>query len=110
MRLVLGSLAFLFVGTILLGCSRRGDDAMMRGQALFDLHCASCHEGANPDLLKQPPRLHHLFMNKTLPGGTPADDEHVRQTILQGKGIMPPCEQSLKKQDIDDLLKYLHTR
>jgi mono/diheme cytochrome c family protein len=48
-------------------------------------------------------------MNKTLPSGAPADDEHVRETILQGKGIMPPFEQSLRRQDIDDLLKYLHT-
>jgi mono/diheme cytochrome c family protein len=109
MRRVLGSLASLFVATILLGCSRRGDVAVTRGQALFDLYCASCHEGTNPDLLKQPPRLHHLFMNKTLPSGAPADDEHVRQTIHQGKGIMPPFGQSLKKQEINDLLKYLHT-
>lgn len=109
MRLALGSLAFLFVGVILLGFSRRGEHAVTQGQAVFDLYCAGCHEETNPNLLKQPPKLHHLFMNKTLPSGEPADDEHVRQTILQGKGIMPPFEQSLKRQDMDDLLKYLHT-
>ena len=108
MRLVLGSLVFLFVLTVLFGCSH-SDDAVVRGQALFDLHCAGCHEGTNPDLLKQPPKLRHLFGSKTLPSGGPTDDEHVRQTILRGKGIMPSFEQRLKRRDIDDLLKYLHT-
>lgn len=108
-RLFLGSLAFSLLATILFGCSNSSGDAAVRGHDLFEVHCADCHEKMNPDLLKQPPRLHHLFMNKTLPSGIPVTDQQVRQTILQGKGTMPAFDQRLRDQDIDDLLKYLHS-
>lgn len=108
MRLLLSSVAFAFFVIILFGCSN-SSDAAMRGHELFDLHCADCHEKTNPDLLKQPPRLHHLFMNGALPSGVPASDEQVRKTILQGKGTMPAFDQRLQEQDIEDLLMYLHS-
>lgn len=108
-RLMLGSLVFVLFVTILLGCSRQTADSLVRGHALFDLHCADCHEGTNPDLLKKPPKLHHLFMSKALPSGAPANDPQVRKTILQGKGTMPAFDGRLREEDIHDLLKYLHT-
>jgi cytochrome c5 len=60
-----------------------------RGQELFDLHCALCHEGPTPDLKKQPPRLENLFAAKQLPSGVPATDAQVRKTIIQGLRTMP---------------------
>jgi mono/diheme cytochrome c family protein len=80
-----------------------------QGQALFVLHCADCHEGAHPELHKQPPKLEGLFQSKTLPSGAPATDAQVRKTIIEGRGTMPAFDQRLSEKDVDDLIKYLHT-
>jgi len=108
-----GLLAFLLFLSIFVACSK-GDgsqltDAQMRGHALFDVHCADCHNGTNPDLMKQPPRLDRLFLAKALPSGAPANDSQVRTTIIHGRGTMPAFDGRLREEDIDDLLKYLHT-
>lgn len=108
-RLLLGILAFVLFVTILFGCSKGTGDAAMRGHALFNVHCADCHNGTNNDLLKQPPRLNRLFLAKALPSGAPASDSQVRETIIQGRGTMPAFDGRLREEDIDDLLKYLHT-
>ncbi len=96
----------------LMGCSRtssRLSSAELNGQDLFDLHCALCHEGMNPDLRKQPPRLEGLFQSKTLPSGAPATDDQVRKTVIEGLGTMPAFDQRLHRDDVDHLVKYLHT-
>lgn len=108
-RLLFASLTFVLLAALLSGCSTRSEETETRGHELFDLHCADCHKVTNPDLLKQPPGLDHLFMRKTLPSGAPANDPEVRKTILQGRGTMPAFDGRLREQDIDDLLKYLHT-
>jgi len=79
------------------------------GQALFAMHCAECHEGEHPDLHKQPPKLNSLFQSKALPSGAPATDAQVRKTIIEGRATMPAFDQRLNDQEVDDLLKYLHT-
>jgi len=83
--------------------------AAERGQELFDLHCALCHEGPTPDLKKQPPRLEHLFAAKQLPSGAPASDVQVRKTIVEGLRTMPAFDKRLNEQELDDLVAYLHT-
>jgi len=80
-----------------------------RGQELFDLHCALCHEGPTPDLKKQPPRLEHLFAAKQLPSGAPATDAQVRKTIVEGLRTMPAFDKRLNEQELNDLVAYLHT-
>jgi len=101
----------LVVCAALPGCSwfqkqLTSDEA--QGQALFALHCADCHEGAHPDLHKQPPKLEGLFRLKMLPSGAPATDAQVRKTIIEGRGTMPAFDQRLSSKDVDDLIKYLH--
>jgi mono/diheme cytochrome c family protein len=81
----------------------------MQGRALFELHCAPCHQETHPDLRKQPPKLEGLFQSKSLPSGAPATDAQVRKTIIEGRGTMPAFDQRLSKEDVDDLVKYLHT-
>jgi len=91
-------------------CSGCGPSASaQRGQALFDLHCASCHEDPPPDLKKQPPKLEGLFKAKYLPSGAPATDTQVRKTIVGGLRTMPAFDQRLSDQDLNDLVAYLHT-
>lgn len=95
------------IALLLSGCSP--SPSAQRGQELFDLHCAMCHEGPTPDLKKQPPKLEGLFQAKTLPSGAPSSDEQVRRTIIEGRGTMPAFDQRLQNKDVDDLVKYMHT-
>jgi len=83
--------------------------AVQTGHAIYEMRCATCHDATDLALLKQPPKLTGLFSRKTLPSGAPATDEQVKATIVQGRGIMPPIGSSLDKEQLDDLLKYLHT-
>jgi len=106
-------ICFLSAASFLLaGCSQMGlglSGAELHGAQLFDLHCAECHEEINPDLKKQPPKLKGLFRSKLLPSGAPASDQQVHKTIIEGLGTMPAFDQRLNEQDVDDLVKYLHT-
>jgi mono/diheme cytochrome c family protein len=54
--------------------------------------------------------LDGIFQRPSLPSGAPATDAQVRSTILGGRsGIMPPFQNDLDSQDIDDIIEYLHT-
>jgi cytochrome c553 len=99
----------LLLMLILAGCTRSTSHAdETRGQALYQLHCAPCHETPPPDLLKEPPKLQGLFDKKTLPSGVPATDEQVRMVIVGGLRTMPAFQGRLQEQDIRDLIAYLH--
>src|SRR5437879_4563521 len=78
-------------------------------QALFQFHCAPCHEMPPPDLLKEPPKLNGIFNSKTLPSGAPATDEQVRKVIIEGLRTMPAFDKRLKDDEVRDLIAYLHT-
>jgi mono/diheme cytochrome c family protein len=94
---------------VLLNTACSPSASSQRGQELFDLHCALCHEGPTPDLKKQPPRLENLFAAKQLPSGVPATDAQVRKTIVEGLGTMPAFDKRLNEQELNDLVAYLHT-
>lgn len=80
------------------------------GTALYQQNCSACHDAENLELAKKPPKLFGLFQKPTLPSGAPATDDQVRKTILDGRGIMPPFRQTLDDEQVNELLKYLHTR
>lgn len=105
----------MILGVALLGCSRSNMDygpafasAETRGEIVYERNCSACHDAENLRLLKEAPKLKGLFDRKTLPSGAPATDDQVRKAIVAGRGIMPPFERTLDKQQVDDLLKYLH--
>ena len=91
-------------------CARRDQpsNAEIEGQWLYESHCAECHENPHPDLHKQPPSLHGLFLRKALPSGAPATDEQVSKTIVEGRGTMPAFNRRLRESDVQNLIKYLH--
>jgi len=94
---------------VLIGCSNQSGNVDVRhGEALFQMHCAPCHDTPPPDLLKQPPKLKGLFNSKTLPSGAPATDDQVRKVIVQGLRTMPAFDRRLQDQDVRDLIAYLH--
>jgi mono/diheme cytochrome c family protein len=80
----------------------------MRGHAVFQAHCAQCHNDRKDKPLHGPPML-GVFKRPTLQSGAPANDERVTATILHGHGLMPAMGNTMNQQDIDDLLAYLHT-
>ena len=102
------------------GCSRassgsdhaaaQANQASFRGQQVYQNFCAACHDATNLHLVKEPPRLDGLFRKQTFPSGAPATDDELRNVVLHGRGIMPPFESNVHDEDLDDLLKYLHTR
>jgi mono/diheme cytochrome c family protein len=94
---------------IIAACSHGLNRQEMDGQALFELHCAPCHDTPPPDLLKEPPKLNGLFAAKTLPSGAPATDEQVRRTIIEGLRTMPAFKGRLREDEVQDLVAYLHT-
>jgi cytochrome c553 len=84
-------------------------DAQQRGQAIYAVWCASCHDAGGLHLVKDPPTLRGVFLRKTLPSGAPATDAQVRKTISEGLGIMPPFRQTLNADEIDDLVVFLRS-
>ena len=81
--------------------------AEIQGEWLYESHCAECHENPHPELRKQPPNLHRLFLAKSLPSGAPGTEEQVRKTIIDGRGTMPAFDQRLREQDVRNLVQYL---
>ena len=79
------------------------------GKHLYLVRCAHCHEENDMGLMKVPPDLHGILSRKTLPSGAPATDAVVRQTVLNGKGMMPGFGSRFNDEQIAALLAYLHT-
>ena len=102
------SLVLLVSTGLLFGCSKAQTESEANGRALFQLHCAPCHDTPPPDLLKQPPKLNGLFTSKILPSGAPATDEQVRKVIVEGLRTMPAFDRRLQEKDVRDLIAYLH--
>jgi mono/diheme cytochrome c family protein len=102
-------IASLGAALLLVACEPKArlGNAKTEGRWLYELHCAECHEHPQPELHKQPPNLHGLFLAKSLPSGAPATEEQVRQTIIEGRGTMPAFDRRLSEEEVRDLLQYL---
>lgn len=80
------------------------------GKRLFQLSCCGCHNGRITGVEKIPPNLAGLFTRPRLPSGAPAIDAEVRSTILLGRAnIMPSFRDVLTSEQIDEIIRYLHT-
>jgi mono/diheme cytochrome c family protein len=80
----------------------------MRGHAVYQTHCATCHHDRK-DAALHGPALIGMYKKPYLPSGAPANDERVTATIVHGRNLMPAQGDRLDPQDLDDLLAYLHT-
>jgi len=87
-----------------------------RPQYVYEKYCAPCHDAKDLHLIKDPPRLDGLFRRagwfrrKTFPSGAPATDDELRNVILHGRGTMPPFEGTLSGDDVNALVRHMHTR
>jgi mono/diheme cytochrome c family protein len=104
-------------GAALLGCSesKPKTDAELgltpqqaAGRRVYDLQCLACH-AAYSRSGKNGPSLQGVFRKPYLPSGTPANDDRMRDVILLGRPMMPAFRGQLTREQLDDLLAYLHT-
>ena len=116
-----GGLALAIGAAVLIGCTgcdvqRRKSDAELglnaqqaAGRRLYDQYCDRCHE-AYSSRDKKGRSLQGVFKKPFLPqSGMPANDERVAELILTGRNMMPAFGQVMAKQQVQDLLAYLHT-
>lgn len=108
----------IFVAGLLSGCGK--DRAQMsdaelglnpqqsRGRRVYNIYCVNCHPAYSSKGNKGP-GLAKLFRKQYLPSGLTATDEHTLQSILQGRNMMPRFGDQLDRQEVDDLMAYLHT-
>ena len=74
------------------------------GAQLFGQYCAACHADG-----KSAPSLAGVFARRELPSGTPANDARVKETIKQGRAMMPAFANVLSDDQVDAIVAYLHT-
>ena len=79
-----------------------------RGRKVFNIYCLSCHPAYSSSGNKGP-GLKKLYQKPYLPSGLTATDEHVMQSIMRGRVMMPPFGNQLDQQELQELMAYLHT-
>ena len=79
-----------------------------RGRAVFVSTCARCHNAYDTQALHGP-SLFGVFRKPYLPSGAPARDDRVTEVVVHGRNLMPPSGGDLTDQQLQDLLRYLHT-
>jgi mono/diheme cytochrome c family protein len=79
-----------------------------RGRKVFNIYCLNCHPAYSTSGNKGP-GLKKLYKKEYLPSGMTATDEHVEQSIMRGRNMMPAFGNQLDQQELQDLIAYLHT-
>ena len=79
-----------------------------QGRRIYNLYCLSCHPAYSTHGNKGP-GLEGLYNKPYFPSGLTSTDEHVTETIVRGRGMMPGFGDQLSQQDIQNLVAYLHT-
>jgi mono/diheme cytochrome c family protein len=82
------------------GCHRQSPE---NGAQLYRSHCAHCHTRL-PGQASPAPDLAGYFNRHPQPSMP-----QVKEVIREGKGAMPPFDQQLSSNDVDDLIAYLKT-
>jgi mono/diheme cytochrome c family protein len=107
--------AFLLLAVAACAPERRKTDAELgldpkqaRGRHIFDAKCARCHDPYNSSARKGP-SLTKLYRHQYLPSGLPATDEHVTDSIVMGRKMMPAFNDAFTPQQLQDLLAYMKT-
>jgi mono/diheme cytochrome c family protein len=76
------------------------------GRRLYNQHCLQCHSSYTKENRKSF-SLKGLYGYKTMPSGTPANDERISDVVAHGKRMMPAVQ--LSPDEMQALLAYLHT-
>jgi mono/diheme cytochrome c family protein len=78
------------------------------GRKVYNMYCLGCHPAYSSSGNKGP-GLKKLYQKQYLPSGLTATDEHVMQSIVRGRGMMPRFGDQLDQQELQELVAYLHT-
>ncbi len=78
------------------------------GHEVFQGQCARCHAAYSPQATHGP-SMYGVFRRPDLPSGMKATDDRVSSIILHGRGMMPAFGNKISDEDLQLLLKYLHT-
>jgi mono/diheme cytochrome c family protein len=78
------------------------------GRRVYNVSCLSCHPAYSSHGDKGP-GLKNLFKKQYLPSGLTPTDEHVEQSILRGRNMMPRFGDVLSPDELQALMAYLHT-
>lgn len=78
------------------------------GHEVFQRQCARCHEAYSPRSTHGP-SMYGVFRRPDLPSGMKATDDRVSSVILHGRGMMPAFGNKISDEELQLLLKYLHT-
>jgi mono/diheme cytochrome c family protein len=78
------------------------------GRRVYHIYCQSCHPAYSTRGNKGP-GLKRMFKKPYLPSGLTTTDEHVLQSIVQGRNMMPSFGGQMSQQEIKDVIAYLHT-
>jgi cytochrome c2 len=76
------------------------------GRRVYNMYCQSCHPAYSSHGNKGP-GLKGLYKKPYLPSGLTTTDEHVIQSIVNGRTMMPRID--LSQQDLQDVVAYMHT-
>lgn len=79
-----------------------------RGRKVYNIYCAGCHPAYSSHGNKGP-GLKDLYKKQYLPSGLTPTDEHVEQSIIQGRNMMPRFGDQLDQDELRQLVAYLHT-
>jgi mono/diheme cytochrome c family protein len=79
-----------------------------RGRRVYNLYCQSCHPAYSTHGNKGP-GLKGLYRKPYLPSGLTSTDEHVIQSMVQGRAMMPGFGGQMSQQEIQDVVAYMHT-
>jgi mono/diheme cytochrome c family protein len=82
--------------------------AQARGRRVYNLYCLNCHP-AYSSRGNKGPGLKKLYGKEYLPSGLTTTDEHVMQSIVRGRNMMPRFGDQLNQDELQDLMAYLHT-
>jgi|SRR6185369_15468269 len=78
--------------------------ANTNGAQLYAQNCAICHsEGKNG------PPLEGIMNRREFPSGTPVNDARLKDTIKMGRAMMPAFSNTLTDEQVDAIVKYVHT-
>jgi mono/diheme cytochrome c family protein len=79
-----------------------------QGRRVYNQYCLICHPAYSTSGNKGP-GLKGLYKKEYLPSGLTGTDEHVEQSIVRGRNMMPRFGDQLDQQQVADLIAYLHT-
>ena len=77
----------------------------IEGQQIFNQTCAVCHRNG-----EHGPNLVGLYKKPYMSNGMPVNDDRVRDTIRMGRAMMPAFGDVLNKQQLEDVIAYLHVK